>query len=144
MTEQEIAEAVGRGMLAADAASRGLGMELLEIRPGYARMRMTVRADMLNGHAICHGGFVFTLADSCFAFACNARNQVTVALGCQITFVQPAKLGDVLMAEGVEKARAGRTGVYDIEVRNQDGVLVAVFRGNSYRTKGEVVPLAPG
>ena len=136
---QRLAEAAGRAMYAEDSASQGLGIELLEIGPGHARMRMRVRPDMVNGHRIGHGGFTFTLADSAFAFACNSRNEVTVALACQISFTAPVRLGDVLTAEAKEAARAGRTGVYDVTVTNQDGAVVALFRGNSYRTKGSVV-----
>ena len=100
---------------------------------------MTVRADMLNGHAICHGGFIFTLADSAFAFACNSYNLTTVASGCSIDFLAPAREGDVLTAIGQERNVSGRTGVYDIEVRNQTGNTIALFRGKSYRIKGHIV-----
>lgn len=137
---QALAEAAGRAMYAEDRASQGLGIELLAIAPGFARMRLRVREDMVNGHGIGHGGFTFALADSAFAFACNSRNEVTVALGCQISFVAPVRLGDVLTAEAREAAKAGRTGVYDVTVSNQEGTVVALFRGNSYRTKGQLVP----
>jgi acyl-CoA thioesterase len=137
--KQQLAEAVGRAMMARDRASQALGMELMEIGPGHARLRMRVRGDMLNGHGTCHGGFLFSLADSAFAFACNARNEVTVALACQISFVAPAEEGDLLEAEAVEKAAGGRTGVFDVEVRNAQGALIAVFRGNAYRTRGSVM-----
>ena len=100
---------------------------------------MTVRADMLNGHAICHGGLIFTLADSAFAFACNSYNLTTVASGCAIDFVAAAHEGDVLTAVAQERSVSGRTGVYDIEVTNQRGERVAFFRGKSYRIKGHVV-----
>jgi acyl-CoA thioesterase len=102
-------------------------------------MTMTVREDMLNGHAMCHGGFIFLLADSTFAFACNSYNRNTVAQGCSIDYLAPAHLGDVLHATGIERSRTGRTGVYDIEVRNQHGRTVALFRGKSYRIDGHVV-----
>jgi acyl-CoA thioesterase len=102
-------------------------------------MTMAVRDDMLNGHAICHGGFIFLLADSTFAFACNSYNRNTVAQGCSIDYLAPAHSGDVLHAVGVERSRSGRTGVYDIEVRNQHGRIVALFRGKSYRIDGHVV-----
>ena len=129
------AEAAARAMLARDNASRALGMELLAVAPGRARMRMRLRDDMLNGHGTGHGGMVFALADSAFAFACNAHGGTVVALACQITFVAPARAGDELEAEVVEQARSGRTGVYDVTVRNQRGETVALFRGNSYRTR---------
>ena len=103
---------------------------------------MTVRADMLNGHAICHGGFIFTLADSAFAFACNSYNLTTVASGCTIDFLAPAREGDVLTAVAHERSVSGRTGVYDIEVTNQHGETIALFRGKSYRIKGHVVDRA--
>ena len=99
---------------------------------------MTVRDDMVQGHATCHGGIVFTLADTAFAYACNAYNRVTVALGAEITFVAPARAGEVLIATARERSRTGRTGIYDVEVTNGDGALVALFRGTSTR-RGEVV-----
>src|SRR5437762_6200601 len=138
---QALAERVGAAMFARDRASQALGMALLAIRPGYARMSMTVRADMVNGHDICHGGLIFTLADSTFAFACNSHNHVTVAAGCTIEFLAPARLGDTLIATGEERAQSGRSGVYDIRVENQDGVLGALFRGKSARIKGHVVEI---
>ncbi|MGI9508609.1 MAG: hydroxyphenylacetyl-CoA thioesterase PaaI, partial [Geminicoccaceae bacterium] len=100
---------------------------------------MTVTKDMLNGHQTCHGGLIFTLADSAFAFACNACNRVTVALGAQITFIEPARQGDRLIATATEQSRTRRTGVYDVEVISDDGRKIALFRGNSYETKGQVV-----
>jgi acyl-CoA thioesterase len=139
---QALAEAAGAAMYARDRASQGLGMTLDEIRPGYARMSMPVREDMLNGHQSCHGGFIFSLADSAFAFACNSHNFTTVGAGCTIDYLAPGRLGDLLTAEAVEQALAGKTGVYDIQVRNQDGRTVALFRGKSHRVQGEVVPTA--
>ncbi|ARP95693.1 hydroxyphenylacetyl-CoA thioesterase PaaI [Bordetella genomosp. 13] len=136
---QALAEAVRETMYANDAASQGLGMEVVAIAPGHARVTMKVRADMLNGHKTCHGGFIFALADSAFAFSCNSRNVSTVASGCSIDFLAPGFEGDLLTAEAQERSLAGRTGVYDITVTNQDGRLVAVFRGRSYRIKGQVV-----
>jgi acyl-CoA thioesterase len=126
-------------MYAADTASKALGMVLEEVRPGYARMRMKVRPDMLNGHAIMHGGLTFTLADSTFAFACNSYNVNAVASGCSIEFLRPAQLGEELVAEARETILQGRHGVYDITVRGSDGTLVAVFRGKSAQIKGQVV-----
>jgi acyl-CoA thioesterase len=102
-------------------------------------MAMPVRGDMVNGHHICHGGFMFTLADSAFAFACNSYNQNTVASACHIDFLAPAREGDVLEAEAVERSLSGRTGVYDITLRTRSGKTVALFRGKSYRIKGEVI-----
>jgi acyl-CoA thioesterase len=136
---QRLAERVADGMFVNDRASRGLGMQIASVAPGRAEMTMTVREDMLNGHAMCHGGFIFLLADSTFAFACNSYNRNTVAQGCSIDYLAPAHLGDVLHASGVERSRTGRTGVYDIEVRNQHGRTVALFRGKSYRIDGHVV-----
>jgi len=136
---QALAQAVGKTMFAADAASQGLGMTLEEIAPGYARLSMSVRPDMLNGHKMCHGGFIFALADSAFAFACNAHNQNTVASGCTIDFLAPGMENDRLTAVAQERSLAGRTGVYDIAVTNQDGRQVALFRGRSYRIKGQIV-----
>lgn len=136
---QILAERVAEVMYARDRASQALGMKIVEVRPGYARMTMTVRNDMLNGHATCHGGFIFALADSAFAFACNSHNQTTVASGCAIEYLAPGREGATLSAEAVEQATTGRTGVYDIAVTDGDGKRIAMFRGKSYRIKGEVI-----
>lgn len=136
---QALADAVTQAMWSRDRTSQGLGMQILSVKPGYALMAMPVRDDMLNGHHICHGGFMFILADSAFAYACNSYNQNTVASGCNIDFLAPAREGDVLEAEAVERSLAGRTGVYDITVRTRTGKMVALFRGKSYRIKGEVI-----
>jgi len=136
---QALAERVAAAMFARDRASQALGMRILRLAPGAADLSMTVRGDMVNGHAICHGGYVFTLADSTFAFACNSYNHNTVAQGCAIEYLAPAHEGDVLTAFGRERSRAGRTGVYDIEVQNQRGETIALFRGKSYRIQGSVV-----
>jgi len=122
-----------------DAASRGLGMHIEAIGPGYSRIAMTVRPDMLNGFKICHGGFVTTLADSAFAFACNSYNEVTVAAGIVVDFLAPAHEGDRLVAECHEVARTGRTGVYDVKVTNQKGTPIVVMRGRSHTMKGKQV-----
>jgi len=139
MTPQQIAEAVRDGMYANDRASKMMGMEIASISPGGATLTMTVREDMLNGVDICHGGLITTLADSAFAFACNSYNELTVASGFSVDIVAPGRLGDRLTAVAAEVALAGRTGVYDITVRNQRDELVAVFRGKSYRIKGKKV-----
>lgn len=136
---QLLAKHVAAHMYANDAASQALGARILSVEPGKARMGMTVRADMLNGHKTCHGGFIFALADSTFAFACNSRNSPTVAAGCSIDYVAPAFEGDQLEAIGTEYHLAGRTGVYDVEVVNQKGQRIAIFRGRSYRLRGAVV-----
>ena len=135
---QALAELAGKTMYERDPASQALGMALLEIRPGYARMSMTVRQDMLNGHQTCHGGYIFMLADSAFAFACNSHNHNTVGAGCTIEYLAPGKLGDLLDAEAVEQALSGKTGVYDVKVTNQDGRTVALLRGKSHRIGGMV------
>ena len=136
---QALAERVAAAMYGRDAASQAMGMTIVTVAPGRAQLAMRVRADMLNGHAICHGGFIFTLADSAFAFACNSYNLSTVASGCAIDFVAPAREGDLLTASARERSASGRTGVYDIEVHNQRGEKIAFFRGKSYRIKGHVV-----
>jgi len=136
---QALAERVAEGMYSRDRASQALGMKIVRVGPGLAELTMSVRGDMLNGHAICHGGFIFALADSAFAFACNSYNLTTVASGCAIDFMAPAREGDVLTATARERSASGRTGVYDIEVRNQRGETIALFRGKSYRIKGHVV-----
>jgi len=131
----------GRTMYERDPTSRSLGMTLDEIRPGYACMSMQVRADMLNGHATCHGGYIFMLADSAFAFACNSHNFNTVGAGCTIDYLAPGRPGDVLVAEAVEQALQGKTGVYDVAVSDQDGRRIALFRGKSHRVAGTLVPV---
>jgi acyl-CoA thioesterase len=136
---EELARSAGAKMFGNDRASRGLGMELVEVGVGTAKMKMQVRPDMLNGHGTCHGGFIFALADSTFAFACNSRNDVTVAAGCNIEYLQPAYENDILTASGHEVALIGRTGIYDIRVENQNGETIATFRGKSARIKGQVV-----
>src|SRR5687767_8155839 len=140
MEARALAAKVGETMFAADRASRELmQMELVSCEPGRAVMRMTVREPMLNGHDICHGGLIFTLADSTFAFACNSHNKVTVAAGCSIEFLKPGRLGDVLTCEGVEQVLQGRHGIYDMKVSNQRGEVVAVFRGKSAQIQGTVI-----
>ena len=148
LTEAEaadLARRVGESMYAADEASKDtMGMELLACQPGRASMRMVVKPLHLNGHKICHGGFIFTLADSTFAYACNSRNHATVANGCSIEFLRPAHEGDVLTAEGVEQTLSGRHGIYDIRVNNQKGQAVALFRGKSTQISGTVIPEPAG
>jgi len=141
---QSLADAVGREMYARDRNSHFLGVQLDEIRPGFARMHLKIRPEMTNGHNICHGGIIFALADTAFAYACNSYNHNTVASGCAIDFVAPAHSGETLTATAEERALSGRTGVYDIEVRNEQGKVVAFFRGKSYRIKGEVVAARDG
>ncbi|CAN7202862.1 hydroxyphenylacetyl-CoA thioesterase PaaI [Trinickia sp. LjRoot230] len=138
-TSDELARSVAKKMYESDACSRALGFELVEVRTGYARMRATVRPDFLNGHEICHGGLIFALADSTFAFACNSRNVNTVAAGCSIEFLRPVHSGDSLVAEAVEQALSGRNGVYDVRVTNGAGEIVAMFRGKSTQIRGSVI-----
>ena len=139
---QTTADRVGVGMLAEDAASRELGMQIEAMGPGYARMSMTVRPEMLNGFKICHGGYITLLADSGFAFACNSYNELTLAAGIVVDFIAPARAGDLLTAEAKEVTLSGRTGVYDVTVTNQRGDITAVLRGRSHRVKDkQVVPL---
>lgn len=139
MTPQAIAEAVRDAMWPRDRASQALGMAVAAIGPGTATLTMTVRPDMLNGHGSCHGGLIATLADSAFAFACNACNEMTVASGMTIDIVAPAREGDLLSARCTERHRGHRTGVYDCEVSNQAGERVALFRGHSHALKGRPV-----
>lgn len=142
---QQIADLVREGMFANDHASKSLGMQILEVRPGSATVSMTVRKDMLNGFAIAHGGLITTLADSAFAFACNSYNHLTVAAGISIELLAPAHEGDVLTAVASEVSLTGRTGIYDVEVKNQHGKRIALFRGKSSRLKDRtVVPWPPG
>jgi len=136
-TPQQLAEHVRDGMFANDRASKALGMRIVEVGPGRAVLEMAVRDSMVNGHDLCHGGLIATLADSAFAFACNSYNELTVAAGFSIDILAPGRLGDVLTARCAEVSRAGRTGVYDAVVTNQRGERVAVFRGRSYTMKGK-------
>jgi acyl-CoA thioesterase len=141
MSPQDKARKVGETMFAVDTASKDtMGMELLSCEPGRAVMRMPVQPLHLNGHQICHGGFIFTLADSTFAFACNSHNKNAVAAGCSIEFLRPAHAGDVLTCEGVEQTLSGRHGIYDMRVSNQRGEVVAMFRGKSAVIAGTVYP----
>lgn len=140
---QRVAELARDAMWANDRACQALGMRVVAVGPGTATMQMTVRPDMLNGHDICHGGLIATLADSAFAYACNAYNEVTVASGFSIDLFAPGREGDVLCAVATEQNKAGRTGVYDIEVSNQHGERIAVFRGRSYTLRGKAVARLP-
>jgi acyl-CoA thioesterase len=138
--EATLANRVGEAMFSADVASRQtMGMQLVFCRPGQAQMSMQVSLAHLNGHKICHGGFIFTLADSTFAFACNSHNKVAVAASASIEFLKPAQLHDVLTCEGQEIVLNGRHGVYDMTVRNQHNEVIALFRGKSAQIQGTVV-----
>ncbi len=134
---QQTADRVRAGMFRNDRASKSLGMQIVRVEPGTATLTMAVRDDMLNGHDICHGGFIATLADSAFAFACNSHGELTVASGFAIDLLAPSRLGDVLTARCTEVSKAGRTGVYDVDVSNQRGERIAVFRGRSHTMKGK-------
>lgn len=140
---QRLAELAAQAMLARDEASRNLGMSLEEVRPGCARLRMAVRADMLNGHGTCHGGIVFSLADSAFAVACNTYNEVTVAAAAAIDFLAVSRLHDELLAEAREVWRSKRSGIYQVTVSNQRAETVALFRGRSHCVGGVIVNLTP-
>ena len=135
---QDLAEACAAALWRVDTASRRLGMELDRVGPGEAVISLTVTDDMLNGHGTVHGGFIFTLADSAFGYACNGRDQRSVAQHCSITFLAPAGAGDRLTAHAVERALAGRSGIYDITVTDQTGRTIAEFRGHSRTVKGRV------
>ena len=136
---QALAEACARAMWAEDQASQGLGMTIERVAPGEAVLSMAVTERMVNGHKICHGGFIFTLADSAFAFACNSYDQRTVAQHCAVTFLAPARLGEVLRAHAVEVFRGGRSGIYDITVTDGTGAVIAEFRGHSRAIKGLIL-----
>ncbi|MDO9597394.1 MAG: hydroxyphenylacetyl-CoA thioesterase PaaI [Azoarcus sp.] len=136
---QALAEKVRDGMFERDQAARSLAMAFVDVGPGRSTITMKVREDMLNGFRICHGGFITTLADTAFAYACNSGNEQTVASGISVDFMAPGRPGDVLTAAAQEVFAAGRTGVYDITVTNQNGELIAVMRGKSYRLKGRPV-----
>lgn len=137
-----LAQQVAQSIFAVDTATKDtMGIEILVCEPGRAVLRMPVQPLHLNGHQICHGGFIFTLADSTFAFACNSYNKAAVAAGCSIEFLKPAKLGDVLTCEGVEQTLSGRHGIYDMRVTNQHGDTIALFRGKSAQIQGTVIPV---
>src|SRR5262245_56004984 len=141
LSPEDIARACADAMWAEDDASKGLGMEIVEIGPGYATLAMTVRPDMVNGQRIAHGGFIFTLADSAFAFACNSRQGGGAAAQAQMTFITPGRLGDRLVATGPELSRRGRSGIYDVRIAVGDTVL-AEFRGHSRVIPGTWLPVA--
>ena len=139
LTPEERARRVGEAMFAADVAAREtMGIQIVSVKPGHAVLRMAVRPLHLNGHRICHGGFIFTLADTTFAYACNSYNRNAVAAGCSIEFLKPGHDGDVLTCEGVEQVLQGRHGVYDMKVTNQKGEVIAMFRGKSAVIPGQV------
>ena len=145
MDPAETARRCAESMYAADRASRRLGIEISDVGPGCATATMAVREDMANGHGICHGGYVFTLADTAFAFACNTYDERTVALGADISFLEPVAVGDRLVARATERARRGRSGLYDVTVSRADGSPVAEFRGRSRSLGGPLLgPVAPG
>ena len=139
LSPEDIARACADAMWAEDDASKGLGMEIVEIGPGCATLAMTVRSDMVNGQRIAHGGFIFTLADSAFAFACNSHNERVVAAQGQITFIKPGRLGDRLVATAREITRGGRSGIYDVRVTAGE-VVIAEFRGHSRAIPGTWLP----
>ena len=141
LSPDDLARACADAMWKEDDASQGLGMKIVEVKSGQATLTMTVRPDMVNGQRIAHGGFIFTLADSAFAFACNSHNQRTVAAQCNISFIRPGKLGDTLVAAAREISRTGRSGIYDVRVTVNDTV-VAELRGHSRTIGGALVPMA--
>ena len=140
LSPDDLARACADAMWKEDGASQGLGMEILEVKAGHAVLTMTIQPHMVNGHGIAHGGFIFTLADSAFAFACNSHNQRTVAAQCNISFIRPGKLGDTLVAAAREISRTGRSGIYDVRVTVNDTV-VAELRGHSRTIGGALVPM---
>jgi acyl-CoA thioesterase len=144
MDATALARACAEVMWAQDVASRGLGMRLISVEPGRAVLSMMVSDTMINGHGMCHGGFIFMLADSAFAAACNSYNRRAVGQHCAITFLSPARSGDRLVARAVERSRAGRSGLYDVTVTGEEGPVIAEFRGHSRMIDGEIIPgLAP-
>jgi acyl-CoA thioesterase len=141
MNDLDIARQCRDTMYGNDLASQDLGITVDIPAPGKAEARLEVRRNMVNGHDICHGGYIFTLADTAFAFACNTYNQVTVAASASIEFVRPARLGDELQAKASEAHRGGRMGVYDVVVSRQDGEVIAIFRGRSYATREPMISI---
>lgn len=139
MNETDIAKQCRDTMWSDDFATQDMGMDIQVDGPGTSRASFEIQKRMVNGHGLCHGGYIFALADSAFAFACNTYNRVTVAASASIEFLRSARLGDVLTATATETHRGGRTGVYDVEVSNQDGEVVAIFRGRSYATREPIL-----
>lgn len=139
MSPDELAWASAKTLFDREPAAQDMGIEIIAMSAGKAELKMTVQHRMLNGHATCHGGYLFALADTAFAYACNSRNQNTVAAGCSIEYLAPGREGDVLRAVAEERSLAGRTGCYDISVFNQDETLLALFRGKSYKIRGAVI-----
>lgn len=140
VSAQDVAKAVAQTMYQKDNVAQGLGIALKEIAPGRAIMTMRVTDHMLNGHNICHGGYIFTLADTAFAYACNTYNQNTVAQGAQISFIKAVTADTLLTAIAEEKNKTNRTGLYDIRVENENSETVALFRGSSHSIKGQIIP----
>ena len=134
-----LARDCAEAMYERDQATRRMGIQLLDAGPGSAKLSMRVREDMIQGHGTCHGGYLFALADSAFAFACNSYNDATVAIGCSIDYVAPAREGDELIASASEQSRSGRTGNYDVRIENSQGQLIALFHGKSYKVRGTVL-----
>ncbi len=134
-----LAREVAQKMYAEDRAARAMGIELLEVREGFARVAFVIRDEMLSGHGIAHGGYIFALADTAFAYACNSRNRVTIALQCSISFSAPGRSGSRVTATANERFAGGRTGTYDVEVRDEANTILAYFRGTSYGVKGSIV-----
>jgi acyl-CoA thioesterase len=139
LSPDDLARACAEAMWKDDRASQGLGMVIVDVKCGEATLSMTIRPDMVNGHNIAHGGFIFTLADSAFAFACNSHNERAVAAQGSITFIRPGKLGDKLIAAAREVSKSGRSGIYDVRVTAGDAVI-AEFRGHSRSIGGTLVP----
>ena len=142
LSPDDLARACADAMWQEDEASKSLGIEIVEIRAGHATLAMTIQPHMVNGHKIAHGGFIFTLADSAFAFACNSRNERTVAAQGAITFIRSGQLGDRLIATAREVSRSGRSGIYDVRVTANE-VVIAEFRGHSRSIGGTLVPDGP-
>jgi acyl-CoA thioesterase len=135
----EIARLSAEVMWAEDRGTQGLGMQIVDVGPGRARLALTVAEHMTNGHGTCHGGYIFSLADSAFAFACNSHGQRAVAQHCTITYVSPGRLGMRLVAEAQERQRGERSGIYDVTVRDDAGTVIAEFRGHSRTLPGRLI-----
>lgn len=139
LTPEQIATACSQALHANDRCAQSMGIEVLSCTPGHSTLQMTVTDEMSNGHGICHGGMIFTLADTAFAHACNSTNYNTVASGCSIDFLAAGKLGEQLTASATERSRSGKTGLYDITITNQEGLIIALFRGKSYQIRGNLI-----